>query len=69
MDRFIVLASDGVWDHLSTKEVIEKVNPLLPTLNAESAVKKIINEAADRWNEVDLFSSIRKASVTISLFF
>jgi len=67
MDRFIFIASDGVWDYLSPKEVIERVNPFMPTLNAECAVKKVINEAADRWKKVNIFN-FRKDSETILLY-
>lgn len=51
-DRFFVLASDGVWDYLTPKDIIDKCSTFTPTLNAECAVKKIINDAAEKWKSV-----------------
>lgn len=52
-DRFFVLASDGVWDYITPKEVIDKSQSFLPTNNIESCCKRLVNDAADIWNKVD----------------
>lgn len=64
LDRFIFLASDGVWDHLNTKDVIDRCSSFLPTLNAECAVKKIISDAADKWK-----SEGQRDDITVLLAF
>jgi serine/threonine protein phosphatase PrpC len=51
-DRFFVLASDGVWDYISPKEVIDRAQSFLPTNNIESCCKRLVNDAADIWNKV-----------------
>ena len=64
LDRFIFLASDGVWDHLTPKDVIDRCNSFLPTLNAECAVKKVISDAADKWK-----SEGQRDDITVLLAF
>lgn len=51
-DHYLFLASDGVWDVLTPKEIIEKCDPFYPTLNVESAAKKVLSESASKWSDV-----------------
>jgi serine/threonine protein phosphatase PrpC len=48
-DKFIVLASDGVWEFLSNDDVLNLVIPHWLNGNPESACDKIIKEATNRW--------------------
>jgi len=44
-----MLASDGIWDYFSPEEIIEKIAPFIPTLNADGAAKKLVAEATSLW--------------------
>lgn len=52
-DKYLLLASDGVWDVMSPKDIIDKCDAFYPTLNVESAVKKILADSASKWAEVN----------------
>jgi serine/threonine protein phosphatase PrpC len=47
-----MLASDGVWEYMEPKDIIEKAQSFLPTSNVESCCKKIVSDAADCWAKV-----------------
>ena len=51
-DKFIVLASDGIWEFLSNQEVIELVVPFYQKNSMEAACNKLVQEASARWKEV-----------------
>jgi len=48
-DKFIVLASDGVWEFLSNDEVVDIILPHFKTNSAEKAAEALIKEALQRW--------------------
>jgi serine/threonine protein phosphatase PrpC len=49
-DKFIVLASDGLWDRISNEEVTKIISsPFYEKGDAEGAVTFLIKEAAERW--------------------
>lgn len=50
-DKMIILASDGVWDFFTPRDVIERCIPFIPTMNSESAAKKIVKDVASRWSK------------------
>ena len=66
-DKFIFLASDGVWDYLNPKDIIEKCIAFLPTINVESAAKKIISDSMSKWADVEIILS-RKVKEMILRF-
>ena len=45
-DKFIILASDGVWEYLSNDDVMRIVLPFYERKNPETAADKIIVEAS-----------------------
>lgn len=47
--KFIVLASDGVWDLISNDEVMEFVKPYFKDKQVELATERIVREAFNRW--------------------
>lgn len=51
-DKYLVLASDGVWDVMNTKDVMEKCNSFLPREAASEAAKRIVRDSAAVWNKV-----------------
>lgn len=53
-DKFIVIASDGVWEFLSNEEVAAIVYPFFEKRNAEGAAEALVRESYLKWkNEED----------------
>ncbi len=50
-DKFIVIASDGVWEFLSNDEVVRIVEPFYLQNSAEKAAEALIREALKRWKQ------------------
>ena len=50
-DKFIVLASDGVWEFLSNEEVANIVLPFFEKRNAEGAAEALVRKSYLRWRE------------------
>ena len=48
-DKYIVLASDGVWEFLQNDEVAAIVRPFYETKNAEKAAEAVVRESYLRW--------------------
>ena len=48
-DKFIVLASDGIWDFLSNDEVAKIIAPFFEIKNAEKAAEALVREGYLRW--------------------
>ena len=48
-DKFIILASDGVWEFLTNEEVAEIAKPFYKKKNAEKAAEAIVRESYLRW--------------------
>ena len=49
--QFIIIASDGVWEFLENKDVMEIVMPFYNSKNVEGASKKLVEEATKNWTE------------------
>ena len=49
-DDFVILASDGVWEFISSEEAVEIVGAHLP-MGASKACQALIEAAANRWHE------------------
>ena len=50
-DRFIIIASDGVWEFLSNEEVAKLALPFYAAGQAEQAANTVVREAAKAWKE------------------
>lgn len=50
-DKFIVIASDGVWEFLSNDEVVRIVQPHYNNNSAEKAAEALIRESLKRWKQ------------------
>lgn len=48
-DKFIVLASDGVFEFMSNQEVVDLVVAHNARAGPEAAVKALVEEATNRW--------------------
>ncbi|GFS31804.1 protein phosphatase 2C family protein [Actinidia rufa] len=59
-DKFIVLASDGVWDVLSNEEVVEIVSS---ALTRSSAARLVVESAAREWKSKYLTSKMDDCAV------
>ena len=58
-DKFIVIASDGVWEFLKNEEVADIVLPFFEKKNAEGAAEALVREAYRRWkSEEDVIDDI-----------
>lgn len=48
-DKFLIIASDGIWDVLTNEEVIQIVGKELEGCHAKVACQVLVEEAAKRW--------------------
>jgi len=48
-DKFIVIASDGIWEFISSQEAAEIVYPYYLKNTAEEAADVLVKEARKRW--------------------
>lgn len=53
--RYIVMASDGVWEFLDSNKIMSMVNPYFLKNDPEGAVNYIINESTMWWEKVHLY--------------
>ncbi|PXF44480.1 phosphatase 2C 12 [Gracilariopsis chorda] len=50
-EQFVVLASDGVWEFMSSEEVVQLVDDMRSrSMSAEQAASALVSEAVRRWN-------------------
>ena len=52
-DKFIVIASDGVWEFLPNEEIVSLVVPYWLQNNPEGACEKIAKESVAHWKKED----------------
>ena len=52
-DKFLILASDGVWEFISNDQAVNIVMPHYQNNSAEKAAEALIREAMKRWQEED----------------
>lgn len=52
-DKFVVVASDGVWEFLPNDQVVEMVVPFWEKGDPEGACNLLIEEATKHWEEED----------------
>lgn len=52
-DKFIVIASDGVWEFLENEEVADIVWPFFVKHSPEAAGNALVRAAAKKWKEND----------------
>jgi len=51
--KYMVLASDGVWEFLNNEDVMELVNPFYNENNIEEACSTLIKESVKHWKKED----------------
>ena len=52
-DRFIVIASDGLWEYVSNEEVIDIVKDYFEKKDCDGAVSKLYEISHERWVQYD----------------
>ena len=52
-DKFIVIASDGIWEFIPNEKVIELVVPYWERNDSDGACNKLTEEAIKQWKEED----------------
>ena len=52
--KFIIIASDGVWEFLDNKKVADMVMPFYEKNDPDGACKALIKESTDWWNKEDV---------------
>ena len=52
-DKFVIIASDGIWEFLSNDKVVEMVVPYWEAKDPEGACDALIKEAIKYWKEED----------------
>jgi serine/threonine protein phosphatase PrpC len=52
-DKFICLASDGVWEFISNEEAAAIIMPHYKSNSAEKAAEALIMESQARWKQED----------------
>lgn len=49
-DKFLVIASDGIWDRLSNDEIMMTIaKQYYPARDAEGAASHLVKESVERW--------------------
>lgn len=52
-DKFIIVASDGIWEFLENEQVAEIVWPYFVKHSPEAAGNALVRAAAQKWKEND----------------
>lgn len=50
-DKFIVIASDGVWEFMENEDVAKIVMPFFEQKNAEGAAEAVVKESFLKWRK------------------
>lgn len=50
-DRFMVIASDGVWEFLSNEQIATIIMPFYEKGLAEQAANSVVRESANQWKQ------------------
>ena len=48
-DKFIIIASDGIWEFISNEEAVSIILPFYARNNSSEASNTLISEAISRW--------------------
>ena len=53
-DKFIIVASDGLWEYLSIEEIVKVTGEYYLQNNIGDAIQKLYNLAYFKWSENDI---------------
>ena len=51
-DKFLILASDGIWEFLSSEQVVDIISPYYSSGNVDGACDRLVKEALQCWRMV-----------------
>jgi Serine/threonine protein phosphatase len=51
-DKFLIIASDGIWDVLTSSEAVSIVSSVLSLNKSEVACKTLVEQATKRWKKI-----------------
>jgi serine/threonine protein phosphatase PrpC len=64
-DQFMILASDGVWEFISSQEAVDLVAS--SSNNMDQAVRKLVKKAQDEWRKYEqVIDDITAVIITFS---
>lgn len=66
-DKFIILASDGVWEKLSNEEAIKVVSKYWNENRVEDAALALVSEAVKKWNKTEYVDDITVVIVFLNI--
>ena len=52
-DKFLIMASDGVWEFISSEESVRMVNPFWERNDPEGAVNLLVKKSVEHWRRED----------------
>lgn len=52
-DKFIILASDGIWEFISSQEAVDMVKESWESGKTEACCDRLVKEAVMRWQKED----------------
>jgi len=52
-DKFLAVASDGIWEFLSNEDVVSMITPFYIKNDPEGACEKLVKEAVAAWKRED----------------
>lgn len=52
-DKFLIVATDGVWEFLSNQKCVNLIAPYWESQDIEGACEKVLKESIDKWHEED----------------
>jgi len=55
--KYIVIASDGVWEFLTNNQVMDIVNPYYKINDAKGACNKLTQISTNWWEKVIIYNS------------
>ena len=53
VDKFVVIASDGVWEFITNDDCVNKVLPFWKKNDPEGACEKLVLESVEHWKRED----------------
>jgi len=54
-DKFIVIASDGLWEYVSNQEVVDIIGKYYDKNDCDNAIKELYETAFERWRNNNIF--------------
>jgi len=54
-DKFIVIASDGLWEYVSNQEVVDIIGKYYDKNDCDNAIKELYETAFERWRNNNVF--------------